>query len=288
MIKNLLMYVTSLPSKLVKRNDLENEIDDIYSNIRVNIKPMMDLVIDLSRKKNIKLNEISFLDKTSLSADFKDVSKLVIKINSVLDGILANRDALEDYVSKIPNTISTAGITTNQALSINVIDNLRFFIEMTGDILLFIAEQYNGTDDSAFTVKITRLKKNLLYDYYNILTGYSNFKTVIVDLDNMVINNNDDMVESVLSEKDVNVVGRTEHLVKGFVGNPIYHIRIWLVNRDIANIKVLEKKKEYVELLLAELELKQSNQYDATIESSIENAKALINEYEDKIEKLSK
>lgn len=288
MIKNLLMYVTSLPSKLVKRNDLENEIDDIYSNIRVNIKPMMDLVIDLSRKKNIKLNEISFLDKTSLSADFKDVSKLVIKINSVLDGILANRDDLEDYVSKIPNTISTAGITTNQALSINVIDNLRFFIEMTGDILLFIAEQYNGTDDSAFTVKITRLKKNLLYDYYNILTGYSNFKTVIVDLDNMVINNNNDMVESVLSEKDVNVVGRTEHLVKGFVGNPIYHIRIWLVNRDIANIKVLEKKKEYVELLLAELELKQSNQYDATIESSIENAKALINEYEDKIEKLSK
>ena len=40
---------------------------------------------------------------------------------------------------------------------------------MTGDILLFIAEQYNGTDDSAFTVKITRLKKNLLYDYYTIL-----------------------------------------------------------------------------------------------------------------------
>lgn len=288
MIKNLLMYVTSLPSKLVKRNDLENEIDDIYSNIRVNIKPMVDLLIDLSRKKNIKLNEISFLDKTSLAGDFKDVSKLVIKINSVLDGMLANRDDLEDYISKIPNSISTTGLTTNQALSINVIDNLRFFIEMTGDILLYIAEQYNGTDDSAFTVKITRLKKNLLYDYYNILTGYSNFKTVIVDLDNMVINNNNDMIESVLSEKDVNVVGRTEHLVKGFVGNPIYHIRIWLVNRDIANIKVLEKKKEYVELLLAELELKQSNQYDATIETSIENAKALINEYEDKIERLSK
>lgn len=282
------MYVTSLPSKLVKRNDLENEIDDIYSNIRVNIRPMVDLLIDLSRKKNIKLNEISFLDKTSLAGDFKDVSKLVIKINSVLDGMLANRDDLEDYISKIPNSISTTGLTTNQALSINVIDNLRFFIEMTGDILLYIAEQYNGTDDSAFTVKITRLKKNLLYDYYNILTGYSNFKTVIVDLDNMVINNNNDMIESVLSEKDVNVVGRTEHLVKGFVGNPIYHIRIWLVNRDISTIKVLEKKKEYVELLLAELELKQSNQYDATIETSIENAKALINEYEDKIERLSK
>lgn len=288
MLKNLLTYVTSLPSKLVKRNDLENEIDDIYSNIRVNIKPTIDLIIALSKKKNIKLSEISFLDKTSLAADFKDVSKLVIKINSVLDGILANRDDLEDYVSKIPNSISTTGITTNQALSINVIDNLRFFIEMTGDILLYITEQYNGTDDSAFTVKITRLKKNLLYDYYNILTGYSNFKTVIVDLDNMVINNNNDMIESVLSEKDVNVVGRTEHLVKGFIGNPIYHIRIWLVNRDIANIKVLEKKREYVELLLAELELKQSNQYDATIEASIDNAKALINEYEDKIEKLSK
>jgi hypothetical protein len=288
MLKNLLMYVTSLPAKLVKRNDLENEIDDIYSNIRVNIKPMIDLILDLSKRKNIKLSEISFLDKTSLAGEFKDVSKLVIKINSVLDGMLANRDDLEDYVSKIPNQISTSGITTNQALSINVIDNLRFFIEMTGDILLYIAEQYNGTDDSAFTTKITRLKKNLLYDYYNILTNYSNFKTVIVDLDNMVINNNDDMVESALSDKDVNIVGRTEHLVKGFVGNPIYHIRIWLVNRDISNIRVLEKKKEYVELLLAELELKQANQYDATLETSIENAKALINEYEDKIEKLSK
>lgn len=288
MVKTLLKYVEMLPTKMVKKDNLEDEIDDIYSNIRISIKPMVNLLIDLSKKKNIKLSEISFLEKTSLAGDFKDVSRLAIKINSVLDGILANRNTLDSYISNIPNQVSTKGITTNQALSLNVVDNLRFFIEMTGDIVLFIVEHYNGTDDSAFTNKITRDKKNLLYDYYNILTNYSNFESILVDLDNMVINNNNDMVEAVLSDKSVSVVGRTDQVVRGFVGNPIYHFRIWLVNRDIAKIKVLEKKKEYVELLLAELELKQSNQYDPTLEESIENAKALINDFEDKIEKLSK
>ncbi len=288
MVGTLLRFASLLPTKWVKKDSLEDEIDSIYSDIRNNLKPMIGLVIDVSRKKNTKLSEIPFLDKTSLAADYKDVSKLVIKVNSIVDGILANRDVLDSYIESMPSQISTNSITTNQALSLNVVDNLRFFSEMSGDILLFIVEHYNNTSDSAFTEKITRLKKDLLYDYYNILNNYNSFESILVDLDNMVINNNHDMVESILSDKKVNVVGRTDRVVKGFVGNPIYHFRIWLVNRDIANIKVLEKKREYVELLLAELELKQSKQYDPALEESIENAKALINDYENKIEKLSK
>lgn len=284
MIKNLLKFVSDLPQQILKKDDMIDEIDNIYSNIRLNIKPMTELVIALAKKqKSARLSEINFLAKTSIDAEYKDVLKLVIKINSILDGILAGRDDLEGYISDMPKQISTNGITTNQALSLNVLDNLRFFIELTGDILIAIVEHYNDVKEPVFTEKISRAKKNLLYDYYNIITDYASFKSVLVDLDNMVItNNNTAIVENVLSDRGVNVVSR------GFVGNPIYHIRIWLVNRDIAKIKVLEKKKEYVELLLAELELKQSRQYDASLDESIENAKALINEYEDKIEKLSK
>ena len=284
MIKNLIKFVNGLPQQLLKKDDMVDEIDDIYSNIRLNIKPMTELVIGLAKKhKSIRLAEIPFLAKTNIDVEYKDTLKLVIKINSVIDGILSGRDDLEGYIAEMPKQISTNGITTNQALSLNVLDNLRFFIELTGDILIAIVEHYNNVKEPVFTEKIARAKKNLLYDYYNIITDYASFKSVLVDLDNMVItNNNTAIVENVLSDRQVNVVSR------GFVGNPIYHFRIWLVNRDIAKIKVLEKKKEYVELLLAELELKQSNQYDASLDESIENAKALINEYEDKIEKLSK
>lgn len=287
MIGNLFKYVSNLPTKLIKKDSLSNEIDDIYSNIRLNLRPSIDDLVRIVSKRDIELSKIEFFNGTNLQKEYRTASRLLKAINALVDGVLANRDALDSYTKNIPNNVSTKGITTNQALVLNVVDNLRFFIEFTGDILIYIVEYVTRVEDSVFAAKVTREKRNLLYDYHNIITNYTTFKEVLVDLGDMVITDTN-VVESVLSDTQVNVVGRTDQLTKGFIGNPIYHIRIWNADREIRNIKTLESKKEYTELLLAELEIKQANQYDPELDSAIEKTKDLINEYEIRIEKLSK
>lgn len=287
MIGNLFKYVGNLPTKLLKKDSLKDEIDDIYSNVRISVRPGLNSLSSIVSKRDIRLSDVPFFKGTELEKEFKTASKLIKSMNMVIDGMLANRDDIDAYIKNIPASISTKGITTNQALVLNVVDNLRFFTEFSGDVLIYLVENITGTKESVFADKVTKQKRNLLYDYYNIITNYISFNEILVDLSDMVITNND-VVESMLSDTKVNVVGRSDQVTRGFLGNPIYHIRIWNADREIRAIKTLEAKKEYTELLLAELEIRQANQYDPEIDMAIEKTKDLINEYEIKIEKLSK
>ena len=287
MIKDLFKYVSNIPTTLLKKDSIKGEIDDIYSNIRINLEPSIISLLDISKKKDVKLSDIAFFKGTEIDKNYKTVNNLLKVITVLNSSILNNRSQLDLYVKDMPNTISTKGITTNQALSLNVIDNLRFYTELTGDVIIFISEHYNKVTDSVFASVVSKQKRTLLYDYHRIIVNYSSFNDVLVDLNDMVITNND-MVESVLSDTKVNVVGRLDQTVKGFVGNPIYAIRLWNADREIKAIKLLESKKEYVELLLAELEISNANQYDPELDEAIANAKEVINQYEIKIEKLTK
>ena len=287
MIKDLFKYVSNIPTTLLKKDSIKGEIDDIYSNIRINLEPSIISLLDISKKKDVKLSDIAFFKGTEIDKNYKTVNNLLKVITVLNSSILNNRSQLDLYVKDMPNTISTKGITTNQALSLNVIDNLRFYTELTGDIIIFISEHYNKVTDSVFASVVSKQKRTLLYDYHRIIVNYSSFNDVLVDLNDMVITNND-MVESVLSDTKVNVVGRLDQTVKGFTGSAIFALRLWNADREIKAIKLLQSKKEYVELLLAELEISNANQYDPELDEAIANAKEVINQYEIKIEKLTK
>lgn len=281
MISKLIQYVEGLPSKMFKSDAVDDAISMVYSDIRINLKPIVVTVVGLVKNNDVALSAIDFIRGSDVDREFRSVSRLVKQIGVVISVLENNKEDISDSISNMPKMLTTTGLTTNQALSINVIDNIRFFVNYTVDLLMMVIEHLNGVKESVYSLPIIRDKKKSLYDYYTILVKYADFSTVLVDLDNLVINKQTKMVETILSDRKVNVINR------GFVGSPIYHIQLWMVDNDIRNIKILEKKKEYVELLLAELELKKSNSYDSEVETQIITAKEMINEYEDKIEKLA-
>lgn len=281
MISKLIQYVEGLPSKMFKSDAVDDAISMVYSDIRINLKPIVVTVVGLVKNNDVALSAIDFIRGSDVDREFRSVSRLVKQIGVVISVLENNKEDISDSISNMPKMLTTTGLTTNQALSINVIDNIRFFVNYTVDLLMMVIEHLNSVKESVYSLPIIRDKKKSLYDYYTILVKYADFSTVLVDLDNLVINKQTKMVETILSDRKVNVINR------GFVGSPIYHIQLWMVDNDIRNIKILEKKKEYVELLLAELELKKSNSYDSEVETQIITAKEMINEYEDKIEKLA-
>ena len=281
MISKLIQYVEGLPSKMFKSDAVDDAISMVYSDIRINLKPIVVTVVGLVKNNDVALSAIDFIRGSDVDREFRSVSRLVKQIGLVISVLENNKEDISDSISNMPKMLTTTGLTTNQALSINVIHIIRFFVNYTVDLLMMVIEHLNSVKESVYSLPIIRDKKKSLYDYYTILVKYADFSTVLVDLDNLVINKQTKMVETILSDRKVNVINR------GFVGSPIYHIQLWMVDNDIRNIKILEKKKEYVELLLAELELKKSNSSDSEVETQIITAKEMINEYEDKIEKLA-
>lgn len=281
MIGNLFSWVGSLPTKVFKKSDVKDEIDEIYSSIRVSVKPTLKLLLGLAKAKDINLVDIKFFKGTPVAKEFKTVHRLLAAIMRVVDSIDSNRAKLEVYMKNMPATVSTKGMTTNDALALNVLDTLSSFMEITSDITVYVAEAYNNQDEPVFTDKVTIVKSYLLYDYYNIVVDYTDFDSVLVDLNSIVISN-PQIAEAMLADKQLKIP------LKNFIGNPLYHFKLWRADKQLAAKKSTELKKEYVELLLAELELKQLNQFNPELEKSIEAAKLLINQYEVKIEKLSK
>lgn len=65
-------------------------------------------------------------------------------------------------------------------------------------------------------------------------------------------------------------------ILNGFIHNPIYHIRVWLVDRDVAKYEALKEKKKLIELKLLELKLKSEDTHDESLAKQIAY-------YEDKI-----
>ena len=290
MIGKLFKFIGSIPKKILKRTNIISELDLLYSNMRLNISPILEtLRFNISKKNNgyddMKLSSIPFFKGSHIEKEYKTVSVLLTVIHNVILELNENKKKIEALIKDVPNNMSTEAMTTNQALLLNIIDNIKVFTEMSSDVVMIIVERYNESE-SVFSQAVLEQKKDILYDYYNILTAYRDIKKSIVDLDNIVITN-DQAVATILADKKITIPDRiTEG--KGFVGNPWYHLGLFITDVGFYMYNRTIKNKEYVELLLAEYELKQQNQYDPKLESLIENAKDIINEYELKIEKYNR
>lgn len=281
MLKDLLNFASNLPAKIIKKRTVSEEIDMIYSNIRINIEPMMMSVARANEKLNLKFSNIEFFKGTMMDKELKDVNTLLKKLTLLNKELLENRSKIESYMKVIPESMSTRGMTTNQALAVNFLDNLSWFIDSIGDYLVIIMEHVTKSKDSVFVPKIKQAKRLSIVDSVTILLSYNNIKNTLVDLDNVLLNS-PHILEAVVGDKpDVKIVNR-------FIGNPIVFLRIWWVDVEINKIRKLESDREYVELLLAEWELSNTDSFNPELEAKILKAKDEISIIDKKIEKLRK
>lgn len=267
-----------LKSKTFLFNSLENEV-----------LPALDVFIS----SNIKaLSKNKFLSNS--------FSLMGIKSSNSLDGVKELRDMFQDIMSyeqkmdklilNMNNVLLDKNTSLKDGTIVRVIEDLTF---MSLYVLDFLYYSILDESDTNFTKMKIEVIKNELPEFIKLVKYYNkNIKNIldeILELPDVPVSisqtDSSSMLDTFLKKiKKISFIPTTN----GFVGNPIYHFRMWLVDREIRKYEALKDRKEALELRLMELRYQESGSTDENIKERIAYFEEKISKIEYEIAKIEK
>lgn len=267
-----------LKSKTFLFNSLENEV-----------LPALDVFIS----SNIKaLSKNKFLSNS--------FSLMGIKSSNSLDGVKELRDMFQDIMSyeqkidklilNMNNVLLDKNTSLRDGTIVRVIEDLTF---MSLYVLDFLYYSILDESDTNFTKMKIEVIKNELPEFIKLVKYYNkNIKNIldeILELPDVPVSisqtDSSSMLDTFLKKiKKISFIPTTN----GFVGNPIYHFRMWLVDREIRKYEALKDRKEALELRLMELRYQESGSTDENIKERIAYFEEKISKIEYEIAKIEK
>ena len=267
-----------LKSKTFLFNSLENEV-----------LPALDVFIS----SNIKaLSKNKFLSNS--------FSLMGIKSSNSLDGVKELRDMFQDIMSyeqkmdklilNMNNVLLDKNTSLKDGTLVRVIEDLTF---MSLYVLDFLYYSILDESDTNFTKKKIEVIKNELPEFIKLVKYYNrNIKNIldeILELPDVPVSisqtDSSSMLDTFLKKiKKISFIPTAN----GFVGNPIYHFRMWLVDREIRKYEALKDRKEALELRLMELRYQESGSTDENIKERIAYFEEKISKIEYEIAKIEK
>lgn len=267
-----------LKSKTFLFNSLENEV-----------LPALDVFIS----SNIKaLSKNKFLSNS--------FSLMGIKSSNSLDGVKELRDMFQDIMSyeqkmdklilNMNNVLLDKNTSLKDGTIVRVIEDLTF---MSLYVLDFLYYSILDESDTNFTKMKIEVIKNELPEFIKLVKYYNkNIKNIldeILELPDVPVSisqtDSSSMLDTFLKKiKKISFIPTAN----GFVGNPIYHFRMWLVDREIRKYEALKDRKEALELRLMELRYQESGSTDENIKERIEYFEEKISKIEYEIAKIEK
>lgn len=267
-----------LKSKTFLFNSLENEV-----------LPALDVFIS-SNIKSLSKNKF-------LSNSF---SLMGIKSSNSLDGVKELRDMFQDIMSyeqkmdklilNMNNVLLDKNTSLKDGTIVRVIEDLTF---MSLYVLDFLYYSILDESDTNFTKKKIEVIKNELPEFIKLVKYYNrNIKNIldeILELPDVPVSisqtDSSSMLDTFLKKiKKISFIPTAN----GFVGNPIYHFRMWLVDREIRKYEALKDRKEALELRLMELRYQESGSTDENIKERIAYFEEKISKIEYEIAKIEK
>ena len=286
MVTALFGYLKSMGSGTIKKRELQDHLDNVIAGIQKNVIPALDSTIKEYRGSNITTKE-SLLGEVYQSKDYRYVEDMLSKVMSVLKLFTKYDNDIYGLLDDLDEEIYTKGLTLKQSFVLKVINDLYTISAYTIDLSILLIEYKTGEpEESIFPKKIKEDKLNYLYDYFSLVNFYSDFKKIINgELSDIVL----DVDEKELATlRSLIPKGTVNMPITGFIGNPIYHFRVFLVDREIKKIELLKEKKEYLELIILEKEKLRNGTVDPKLEKQIEFYKEEVAKVEHTIEKSSK
>lgn len=267
-----------LKSKTFLFNSLENEV-----------LPALDVFIS----SNIKaLSKNKFLSNS--------FSLMGIKSSNSLDGVKELRDMFQDIMSyeqkmdklilNMNNVLLDKNTSLKDGTLVRVIEDLTF---MSLYVLDFLYYSILDESDTNFTKMKIEVIKNELPEFIKLVKYYNkNIKNIldeILELPDVPVSisqtDSSSMLDTFLKKiKKISFIPTAN----GFVGNPIYHFRMWLVDREIRKYEALKDRKEALELRLMELRYQESGSTDENIKERIAYFEEKISKIEYEIAKIEK
>lgn len=286
MFKNLINYLTSI-FHTVKKKDVITTINNAFIVIEEDIIPTLQQVEEVTDIKQVKDSKLLSVARSMLDDKPKDNKEFIKRLNLFFTNIVANKKLLLDIVNKhVNDVLSPNSVEVREAAILKVCNDI-------SSITLFVLDLiYVSIRDEKYSelskAKLEEVSKGSVSfaEAYN--EYYKNYKNILTKLptiseDRIDANNVDNLTEMRVhnSGSVINLPG-----MQGFVGNPIYTLGMWLVDRQMEKLEALKEKKKLLELRLSELKLQDRGQGDEKLMKAIQYYEDKIDNLEYKIRKL--
>lgn len=278
----------------IKKNTAEVYVDNIFKTINDNILPVFQQIED-SIKEKADLDIIKNNKQLALFSKLASINLGNYDTLKQLHKCFKNLAASEGDVKKVvelhfPKVIVNNIVRARDAALMKLLYDLNTFSTYTLDFLYYI--MLDPKETLWPKIKLDRIK-NGMGDYVGLYKVYSK------PLDKLLIKIAKMSDEEIPSDLDKTLMELKEEQLKqhgtipdflfnGFIGNPIYHIRMWCVDRDYKKLEMLQNKKQLIELRLMELKLEGHNAKDPNLTKQIRYYEDKLAGIEYQIEKIEK
>lgn len=278
----------------IKKSSVELYTNAIFKCINDTILPVFEEITNTSKNK-AEIKQIKENKQLALFSKLSGIQQDNFKTLEKMHTTFKNLSKSEGDVKKVidfhfPKLMVNNVVRARDAALVKLLEDLNAFNMYTVDFLYYIL--MDPTETLIPKIKVKRIHEKL-GDYVTLYKVYSKpLEPLLIKIAKM----SDEEIPSKLDKTllELKEVQLTKHgefpnlPYNGFIGNPIYHIRMWLIDRDFRKIEVLEDKKQLIELRLMELKLEAQGQRDPNLTKQIRYYEDKLSGIEYDIEKLQK
>lgn len=275
--------------KSVKKEKVYDYVDYLFNHINSSLLPSIETIIKSKNLPDVKNNKFFPMIYKGLNFRTNDNYKALEELRAIFVDISKQEGNIRKLVDdSLPDVITNKAMRVKDAAIISLIRDLTSITSYTLDLLYYII--VDETVSELPRIKFKRIQEGAA-TYVTLLNTYKNIKKYVKSFDNIsteVIELKSDV------EKDIalieQVVGNTGGVVpiptQNFVYNPIYHFRMWLIDKEVQRYEALKVKKEMIELKIHELQLEQQGDVDRDLSNQIHYYENKLAGIEYKIEKI--
>lgn len=278
MLPQIKSYIETMTG-VIKKEDVLKYTEQTITNIAEEVIPALKVFIKDTDPAMLENSEI--LNRFRGSRKFKHKSNRAA-IDTILNTcltIVKEERSLKKVIDKHLSTVIIPKTAIARDVSILVfITGIASITTYIPDLLYYILVA-DDEDTPMSKIKVNNINNGGAsfishIEYYS--TGYTKRVTALGKVSGKVITTDTNMLSSVLANTGIVIKPPAVH---GFLGNPIYHIGMWWVDKGIKQYEANIEKKKLLELKLLEIKLQANGDSNASITKQIEY-------YEDKIASL--
>ena len=299
----------------IAKEDLINMVDVagryIKATVLPNIKEMQKIIASEDNKRRI----ISSISYSQLG--FRDDIELLDTLYKIANDFVKSTSDIKSKIEEVvPDYLSTRTSNINHKLLLSLVGLGIFFADNLPRVLSYWITKYYLEDQRLDTYKnvvgysislaniIKNLRKLKIKDILNAVGKFPTIRAEKNEVPSQIVLGFAKKNLGITNKFALSFIGQALNLLKkdtrvkanrknqqskaligasGFIGNPIYHIRLFLTDLEINKYKSLEDEKRLLELKLAELKAKQQGTDDPKLKQQIEFYENEIKKTEDKI-----
>ena len=289
MFSTLMDIINSITGSF-RKDVAYKHLDHTMHSLQDEVLPAFDTIIKTKNLQAVKKNNLLTLTYKGCNIVASDNYKALEKMRESFSYIAKQDKVIKNIIDRdLQDVVSSKSSTAKSAAIIKMLNDLASMNAFVLDLLYVVLTE----EKSSFLpkIKFKRVKEGIpaFQDLFKVY-GFE-FDKFLENLPRV----SDEVLptEGVADNSMVDIMlSKTGKMIKlpttGFMGNPIYHIRMWLVDRDAKKYESLKVKKQLIELKLMELKLEEEESSDPHLSKQIKYYEEKLSDIEYSIEKLEK